>query len=115
MSELDRRDVLEAALDAAEEGTLEAPVEKEIEVVEDDISKESAKDEVIKENIEEPTEVSEEPEYASKDEAQEEEIKPAQRPSTWKKEYVQIWDKMEKGEQISKEDFTKFAEYANQR
>ena len=115
MSELDRRDVLEAALDAAEEGTLEAPVEKEIEVVEDDISKESAKDEVIKENSEELAEVSEEPEYASKDEAQEEEVKPVQRPSTWKKEYVQIWDKMEAGEQISKEDFTKFAEYANQR
>jgi len=36
-------------------------------------------------------------------------------PIYMEKEYVQIWDKMEKGEQISKEDFTKFAEYANQR
>jgi hypothetical protein len=44
-----------------------------------------------------------------------EESNPVQRPSTWKKEYVQIWDKLEKGEQVSKEDFTKFAEYANQR
>ena len=115
MSELDRRDVLEAALDAAEEGTLEAPIEKEIDVVQDDISDESAKTEVSTENSKESAEVSEEPEYASKDEAQEEEVKPAQRPSTWKKEYVTIWDKMESGEQISKEDFTKFAEYANQR
>ena len=115
MSELDRRDVLEAALDAAEEGTLETPIEKEIDVVQDDISQESAKTEVSTKNSEESTEFSEEPEYASKDEAQEEEVKPAQRPSTWKKEYVTIWDKMESGEQISKEDFTKFAEYANQR
>ena len=112
---LDRRDVLEAALDAAEEGTLEAPVEKDIEVVEDDISKESAKTEDSKEINEEPSKDSEELEFASKDEAEAEEVKPVSRPSTWKKEYVTIWDKMEAGEQISKEDFTKFAEYANQR
>jgi len=112
---LDRRDVLEAALDAAEEGTLEAPIEKDIEVVEDDISKESAKAEDSKEISEELTKDAEELEFASKDEAETEEVKPVSRPSTWKKEYVTIWDKMEAGEQISKEDFTKFAEYANQR
>ena len=33
--ELDRREMLEAALEQAEEGTLEAPVEKEIEVNDD--------------------------------------------------------------------------------
>ena len=42
---LDRRDLLEAALDAAEEGTLEAPIEKDIEVAKkDDISEESAQE-----------------------------------------------------------------------
>jgi hypothetical protein len=114
---LDRRELLMQAMEAAEEGELEAPIEKEIEVVEDSISEESAKEKAVEEDSEEPTEVAEEPEYASKDEAQEaaEEVKPVTRPSTWKKEYVQIWDKMEAGEQISKEDFTKFAEYANQR
>jgi len=116
--QLDRRDLLEAALEAAEEGTLEAPIEKEIAVVEDDISEESAKAEVVAEDREEPAEVSAESEPTeSHEEAQDaaEEAKPITRPSTWKKEYVQIWDKMEAGEQISKEDFTKFAEYANQR
>ena len=116
--QLDRRDMLMAAMEAAEEGNLEAPVEKEIEVVEDDIAKESAEAKASEEIGEEPAEVSEEPEFeASHEEAQEtaEEVKPVTRPSTWKKEYVQIWDKMEAGEQISKEDFTKFAEYANQR
>ena len=113
--QLDRREQLMAALDAAEEGTLEAPIEKEIEVVKDDISEQSSQEEVSAQDHEETAEDAEPVEFEAKDEAQEEEVKPVTRPSTWKKEYVQIWDKMEKGEQISKEDFTKFAEYANQR
>ena len=114
MADLDRREALEAALNAAEEGTLEAPIEKEIDTSEDDITDESAKVENRNESNEESTKDAEELEFASKDEAQEEEVK-ISRPSTWKKEYVNIWDKMEKGEQIDKEDFVKFAEYANQR
>jgi hypothetical protein len=116
--QLDRREQLMAALDAAEEGTLEAPIEKDIEMAEkDDISEESAKEEVSAQDHEETAEDADSIEFANENEAQEaaEEVKPVSRPSTWKKEYVQIWDKMEKGEQISKEDFTKFAEYANQR
>ena len=107
---LDRREILMQAMEAAEEGELEAPIEKEIVVVEDDISKESAKEEVVAQDHEETAEDAEPIEFEAKDE----EAK-VTRPSTWKKEYVQIWDKMEAGEQISKEDFTKFAEYANQR
>ena len=113
--QLDRRELLMQAMEAAEEGELEAPVEKNIEVVEDDISQESVKEKAGETDHEESAEVFEAIEYADKNEAQEEEAKPVTRPSTWKKEYVQIWDKMEAGEQISKEDFTKFAEYANQR
>ena len=113
--QLDRREMLMQAMEAAEEGELEAPIEKDIEVVEDSIAEESAKEKVSEADNEVPAEVFEAIESADKDEAQEEEVKPVTRPSTWKKEYVQIWDKMEAGEQISKEDFTKFAEYANQR
>jgi hypothetical protein len=108
--QLDRRELLMQAMEAAEEGELEAPIEKDIEVVEDDISEESAKEEVVAQDHEETAEDAEPIEFEAKDE----ETK-VTRPSTWKKEYVQIWDKMEAGEQISKEDFTKFAEYANQR
>ena len=119
MSELDRREILEAAMDAAEEGTLEAPIEKDIEVAEkDSISEESAKEKVSEPDYEETTKnVSVDEPTESYVQAQEaaEDAKPVSRPSTWKKEYVTIWDKMEKGEQISKDDFTKFAEYANQR
>jgi hypothetical protein len=111
--QLDRRDLLEAALEAAEEGTLEAPIEKDIEVAEkDDISEESAKVQVSTQDNEETAEDAEPIEFEGKNEEKEEKVT---RPSTWKKEYVTIWDKMEAGEQISKEDFTKFAEYANQR
>ena len=114
--QLDRREQLMAALDAAEEGTLETPIEKDIEMAEkDNISEESAKEEVSAQDHEETAEDAEPIEFEAKDEAQEEESKSVTRPSTWKKEYVQIWEKMEAGEQISKEDFTKFAEYANQR
>jgi hypothetical protein len=111
--QLDRRDLLEAALEAAEEGTLETPIEKDIEMAEkDDISEESIKTEISPQDNEETAEDAEPIEFEGKNEEKEEKVT---RPSTWKKEYVTIWDKMEAGEQISKEDFTKFAEYANQR
>lgn len=122
--QLDRRDILMQAMEAAEEGTLEAPKEVEIDEPERDVISEeaaaekSAQEEVSEEAIEEPAEIVAESESeVTHEEAQNvaEEVKPVTRPSTWKKEYVAIWDKIEKGEQISKEDFIKFAEYANQR
>jgi hypothetical protein len=128
--ELDRREMLEAALDQAEEGTLEAPIEKEIEVNDDPIQAESTSEEEaspeesndrdekgrFKSKSEEPSSqdnTNQEPELVAEDSTEvEADVK---RPTTWKKEYVEIWDKMEKGEPLKKEDFVKFAEYANQR
>ena len=111
--QLDRRALLEQAMEEAEN----EPVERE-EVLPEDNAQESPKEEISEEDSQEPAEsVSVDESEVTHKEAQEaaEEVKPVSRPSTWKKEYVQIWDKMEKGEQISKDDFTKFAEYANQR
>lgn len=109
--QLDRRALLEQAMEEAEN----EPVETE-EIRSEDNAEESHETEVSEENNEEPAEnVSIDEPTESYEEAQEEDAKPISRPSTWKKEYVQIWDKMEKGEQISKDDFVKFAEYANQR
>jgi hypothetical protein len=111
---LDRRALLEQAMEQSEN---EEPVETE-EIRSEDNAEESPKEEISvadreepaeSVSVDEPTDSHEEPQDAA------EEAKPISRPSTWKKEYVQIWDKMEKGEQISKEDFNKFAEYANQR
>jgi hypothetical protein len=108
--QLDRRALLEQAMESADE---QEPLENE-EVLEESDSEESPKEETSFADDKEPSEsFSSDESTESYEEPQEE--KPVGRPSTWKKEYVQIWDKMEKGEQISKDDFTKFAEYANQR
>jgi hypothetical protein len=125
----DRRELLEAALEQAEEGTLEAPIEKEIEVNDDPIQTENASEET---SVEESDNRDEKGRFKSKaeesnseaDSAEEpdlvgqasdvpdEEIK---RPTTWKKEYVDVWNKMQEGKPLGKEEFAKFAEYANQR
>jgi hypothetical protein len=107
--QLDRREQLMAAMEAAEEGTLE-PVEEapaEIEPV-DDIAEEAKAEQ-------EPLEI-EAAEEETEEEVEEKPEEPAlQRPSTWKKEYLPIWDKLTKGEQLSKEESIKLAQYSNQR
>lgn len=107
--QLDRREQLMAAMEAAEEGTLE-PVEEapaEIEPV-DDIAEEAKAEQ-------EPVEI-EAAEEETEEEVEEKPEEPAlQRPSTWKKEYLPIWDKLTKGEQLSKEESIKLAQYSNQR
>jgi hypothetical protein len=107
--QLDRRALLEQAMEEAE--NVEEPVETE-EILSEDIPEEPIEVETSNEDREEPAESISNDEFEKPDEEPQEKVT---RPSTWKKEYVTIWDKMEKGEQISKEDFTKFAEYANQR
>ena len=125
MSE-DRREMLEAALDQAEEGTLEAPIEKEIEVNDDPIQAEKETDSTesndrdekgrFKPKTEETSSqddpVEETELVAEASDVSDEEVK---RPTTWKKEYRDVWDKMQEGKPLEKEEFAKFAEYANQR
>jgi len=103
--QLDRRALLEQALESADE----EPVENE-EALEADNAQESVETEISHKDREEPAENIQANEPTESDEEPQ-----ISRPSTWKKEYVSIWDKMEKGEQINKDDFVKFAEYANQR
>jgi hypothetical protein len=108
--QLDRREQLMAAMDAAEEGTLD-PVEEapaELEPV-DDIAEEAKL-----ESMEEVIEAAQEEETG--EEVEEAPQEPAlQRPSTWKKEYLPIWDKLTSGEQLTKEEALKLAQYSNQR
>ena len=125
----DRREMLEAALDQAEEGTLEAPIEKEIEVNDDPIQTENASEEGSQESTDrdekgrfkgkqeetssqDHTDQESELVAEASDANEEPEIK---RPTTWKKEYRDVWDKMQEGKPLDKEEFAKFAEYANQR
>ena len=103
--QLDRRELLMQAMEAAEEGELE-PVEEapaELEPV-DDIAEEAKL-----ESTEEPIEAAQEEETEETEETSEEPT--LQRPTTWKKEYLPIWDKLTKGEQLTKEEGIKLAEY----
>jgi hypothetical protein len=118
--------MLEAALDQAEEGTLEAPIEKEIEVNDDPIQAENASEESSQESTErdekgrfkaqesntESDQGAESEPVAEASDVSDEEVK---RPTTWKKEYVEVWNKMQEGKPLDKAEFVKFAEYANQR
>jgi hypothetical protein len=121
----DRRELLEAALDQAEDGTLEAPTEKEIEVNDDPIQNENASQETSGQEARDEKgrfkakeastdqDSAEEPDLVGQaSDVPDEEIK---RPTTWKKEYVEVWNKMQEGKPLDKEEFAKFAEYANQR
>ena len=102
--QLDRREQLMAAMEAAEEGTLEPVVEApaELEPVDE-----------IAEQAEKPVEIEAAQEVEESEEVQEIEEEPALvRPTTWKKEYLPLWDKLTAGEQLSKEEGRKLAEYA---
>jgi hypothetical protein len=97
----DLRTALEEAFNRDSE---EKPIEEPVEEVSEETPVEVAE------------EVAEESPKESSEEAPEEVVeKPVQRPTTWKKEYLNIWDRLEKNEPVTKEEFTKFAEYANQR
>jgi len=125
--ELDRRELLEAALEQAEEGTLEPPVEKEIEVNDDPIqAEEEASPEESNDRDEKGRFKSNAEETSSQDDTDQElelvnetsdadEETEIKRPTTWKKEYRDVWDKMQEGKPLDKAEFVKFAEYANQR
>ena len=120
MSELDRRAVLEAAMDAAteepaEEIVHEEPLEDE-EIRSEDTAEESPKEEVSAESDEAPAEDIHASEQEVEDEKPQEIDKPKPvRPTTWKKEYLPIWDKLTAGEQLTPEESLKLAEYSNQR
>jgi hypothetical protein len=125
----DRRELLEAALEQAEEGTLETPVEKEIEVNDDPIQAENTSEETSSEESNDRDEkgrfkAKSEETSTQQDSAEESDIvaeasdvpdEEIKRPTTWKKEYVEVWNKMQEGKPLDKAEFAKFAEYANQR
>lgn len=117
------RDALESAIEAQENDVLEAP--QEVETLEvapvDEIAQEAAidRDESGRFKAKESNGY-ESPAEEPQAEAQEEveasgEIEDIPRPSTWKKEYLPLWDKARKGEPLTKEEGRKFTDYLNQR
>ena len=121
MSEQDRRELLMAAMEQAEDGTLEAPEEKGIEVDDDPIRNEKGQfaskaeqNRPVEESA--PNVAESEEESDSAVEAKEVEYTPTvARPTTWKKEYLPLWDKLDKGESLTPEESRKMLEYSTQR
>jgi hypothetical protein len=122
----DRREMLEEALNQAAEGTLEAPEEKEIlnEEQQEPVERDE-KGRFVSKSEEEPVEAAaadenkEEVEPAINEVVQADE-EPVQkpkfaRPTTWKKEYLGILDKIESGEPLTDDEKQKHFEYFNQR
>jgi len=128
----DRRELLEAALEQAEEGTLETPIEKEIEVNDDPIQAENEENSSSESNDssqksndrdekgrfkseETSNDTDQESDLVGEDSTETQEDVKISRPTTWKKEYRDVWDKMQEGKPLDKAEFEKFAQYANQR
>ena len=112
----DLRSALEEAMNQAEDGTLEAPVEQEIEVNDDPIRNEKGQF-ASKETVEEgaPVAEAEATEEAEPVEAAQEYTPAVARPTTWKKEYLPLWDKLDKGEALSQDEARSLLQYNVQR
>lgn len=127
----DLREALEAQFEAAEDGTLDTPIERDIEVNDDPIEAENRSEEASSEEGK-PESRDEKGRFKGKSEARSQnnpnqesndvgqpsdvrdediEVKTLQRPTTFKKEYLPIWDKMASGQVPTKEELIKFAEY----
>ena len=120
----DRREMLESALEEVLEPQDEGkPLEEEHEEVQEEVPQDEptrnekgqfvAKDEAVAEE-ESPTDIAED---AAEPEQLEEqlEVSDIPKPTTWKKDLLPLWDKIAKGETLTKEESKKHLEYLNQR
>jgi len=117
----DRREMLEAAMNEVE--IKDEPQEVEHEEVQSEEPQDEparnekgqfvAKDEAVAEetSIEATSEDADEPEQPE----EQPEISDIPKPTTWKKDLLPLWDKIAKGETLSKDESKKHLEYLNQR
>ena len=120
----DRREMLESALEEVLEPQDEGkPVEEEHEEVQEEVPQDEptrnekgqfvAKDEAVAKE-ESPTDIAEDTAEPEQPEEQPE-IGDIPKPTTWKKDLLPLWDKIAKGETLTKEESKKHLEYLNQR
>jgi hypothetical protein len=120
----DRREMLESALEEVLEPQDEGkPQEEEHEEMQEEVSQDEptrnekgqfvAKDEAVAEetSIEAVAEDTTEPEQPE----EQPEISDIPKPTTWKKDLLPLWDKIAKGETLTKDESKKHLEYLNQR
>jgi hypothetical protein len=120
----DRREMLESALEEVLEPQDEGkPVEEQHEEVQEEVPQDEparnekgqfvAKDEAVAEE-ESPTDIAEDTIESEQPEEQPE-VSDIPKPTTWKKDLLPLWDKIAKGETLTKEESKKHLEYLNQR
>ena len=120
----DRREMLESALEEVLEPQDEGkPQEEEHEEVQEELPQDEparnekgqfvAKDEAVAE--EEVAEVVAEDEVEPEQPEEQPEVSDIPKPTTWKKDLLPLWDKIAKGETLTKEESKKHLEYLNQR
>jgi hypothetical protein len=120
----DRREMLESALEEVLEPQYEGkPVEEKHEEVQEEVPQDEparnekgqfvAKDEAVAEEevVEAVAEDTTEPEQPE----EQPEVGDIPKPTTWKKDLLPLWDKIAKGETLTKEESKKHLEYLNQR
>ena len=117
----DRREMLEAAMNEVE--IKDEPQEVEHEEVQEEVPQDKptrnekgqfvAEDEAVAEetSIEAVAEDTDEPEQPE----EQLEISDIPKPTTWKKDLLPLWDKIAKGETLTKDESKKHLEYLNQR
>jgi hypothetical protein len=120
----DRREMLESALEEVLEPQDEGkPQEEQHEEVQKEVPQDEptrnekgqfvAKDEAVAEE-ESPTDIAEDTAEPEQPEEQPE-IGDIPKPTTWKKDLLPLWDKIAKGETLTKDESKKHLEYLNQR
>ena len=117
----DRREMLEAAMNEVE--IKDEPQEVEHEEVQEEVPQDEparnekgqfvAKDEAVAE--EEVAEVVAEDEVEPEQPEEQPEVSDIPKPTTWKKDLLPLWDKIAKGETLTKDESKKHLEYLNQR
>ncbi len=126
----DLRDALEQQFEAAENGELDAPIEREIQSNDDPIETENRAQEGSEESTRQEAR-DEKGRFKGKSEASSQDHSPAesndagpddtgdtetpevglQRPTTWKKDYLPIFDKIAANQQLTPEESKKFLNY----
>ena len=113
----DRREMLEAAMNEAETQEVEHEEVQSEEPQDEPARNEKgqfvAEDEAVAEE-ESPTDIAENADELEQPEEQPE-ISDIPKPTTWKKDLLPLWDKIAKGEVLTKDESKKHLEYLNQR
>lgn len=109
----DLRSALEEAMGQAEDGTLETPYESTIEHDDDPIRNE--KGQFASREKEEAPQAQQAQEVEAPEQVEQEYTPSVSRPTTWKKEYLPLWDKLDRGENLAPQEAKALLQYQVQR